>query len=150
MTPIQANLNSLMVPKTEQGPSSKRRLGKSPSAFRTISEVAKELAVPQHVLRFWESKFPQVNPMKRRGGHRYYRPEDLAFLHKIRDLLYNDGYTIKGAQKNLKENFTKIAKNDPQLAQHSADLSGNKKLDLQSIMAELVDIQNSLLNGLSD
>lgn len=80
-----------------------RRVGKSETAFRTISEVADELDVPQHVLRFWESKFPQVKPLKRGGGRRYYRPEDVALLRRIRDLLYSEGYTIKGVQKLLRE-----------------------------------------------
>lgn len=75
---------------------------KSPAAFRTISEVAGELDVAQHVLRFWESKFPQVRPLKRGGGRRYYRPEDIELLRQIRALLYEEGYTIKGAQKLLK------------------------------------------------
>lgn len=76
---------------------------KSASAFRTISEVADELDLPQHVLRFWETKFPQVKPMKRGGGRRYYRPDDLQLLRRIRDLLYVDGYTIKGVQKLLRQ-----------------------------------------------
>lgn len=80
-----------------------RRSGKSEAAFRTISEVAEELGVPQHVLRFWESKFPQVKPLKRGGGRRYYRPEDVQLLRRIRDLLYSEGYTIKGVQKLLRE-----------------------------------------------
>lgn len=80
-----------------------RRSGKSETAFRTISEVSDELDVPQHVLRFWESKFPQVKPLKRGGGRRYYRPEDVALLRRIRDLLYSEGYTIKGVQKLLRE-----------------------------------------------
>jgi DNA-binding transcriptional MerR regulator len=84
-----------------------RRSGKSESAFRTISEVADELDVPQHVLRFWESKFPQVKPLKRGGGRRYYRPEDVALLRRIRDLLYSEGYTIKGVQKLLREGGAK-------------------------------------------
>jgi DNA-binding transcriptional MerR regulator len=75
---------------------------KSATAFRTISEVASELDVAQHVLRFWESKFPQVRPLKRGGGRRYYRPEDIELLRQIRSLLYDEGYTIKGAQKLLK------------------------------------------------
>ena len=75
---------------------------KSAAAFRTISEVAGELDVAQHVLRFWESKFPQVRPLKRGGGRRYYRPEDVELLRQIRSLLYEEGYTIKGAQKLLK------------------------------------------------
>lgn len=78
------------------------RLHKSSAAFRTISEVADELDVAQHVLRFWESKFPQVRPLKRGGGRRYYRPEDVEILRQIRSLLYEEGYTIKGAQKLLR------------------------------------------------
>ncbi len=76
---------------------------KSPNAFRTISEVADTMGVPQHVLRFWESKFSQISPMKRGGGRRYYRPEDVEIIKVIRKLLHDDGYTIKGAQKLLKE-----------------------------------------------
>ena len=85
----------------------RRGAGKSASAFRTISEVAGELDVPQHVLRFWESKFIQVRPMKRGGGRRYYRPEDIDLLRSIRELLYTDGYTIKGVQKLLREGGVK-------------------------------------------
>ena len=76
---------------------------KAPEAFRTISEVADELDVPKHVLRFWEAKFTQLKPMKRGGGRRYYRPEDVALLRGIRLLLYSDGYTIRGVQKILRE-----------------------------------------------
>jgi len=76
---------------------------KSPEAFRTISEVADELDVPQHVLRFWETRFVAVKPMKRGGGRRYYRPEDVDLLRGIRTLLYSDGLTIKGVQKVLRE-----------------------------------------------
>lgn len=75
---------------------------KAQAAFRTISEVAEELGVAQHVLRFWESRFPQVRPLKRGGGRRYYRPEDVEVLRRIRSLLYDEGYTIKGAQKLLR------------------------------------------------
>jgi DNA-binding transcriptional MerR regulator len=76
---------------------------KSPEAFRTISEVALELDMPQHVLRFWESRFTQVRPIKRAGGRRYYRPEDVDLLRGIRTLLYREGFTIKGAQKVLRD-----------------------------------------------
>ena len=79
---------------------------KSPTAFRTISEVADGLALPQHVLRFWESKFQQIKPLKRGGGRRYYRPEDVKIIHDIKDLLYNQGFTIRGVQKLLRENGT--------------------------------------------
>ncbi len=86
-----------------------RRAPKSAAAFRTISEVAAQLDVPQHVLRFWEGKFPQVKPLKRGGGRRYYRPEDVALLRRIRELLHHDGYTIRGVQKLLKEGAVKAA-----------------------------------------
>ena len=76
---------------------------KSPDAFRTISEAAEELDVPQHVLRFWETRFSQIKPMKRAGGRRYYRPADVELLNGIRSLLYKEGYTIRGVQKILKE-----------------------------------------------
>ena len=76
---------------------------KSPDAFRTISEAAEELDVPQHVLRFWETRFSQIKPMKRAGGRRYYRPADVELLKGIRALLYKEGYTIRGVQKILKE-----------------------------------------------
>jgi DNA-binding transcriptional MerR regulator len=76
---------------------------KSPEAFRNISEVSDDLDVPQHVLRFWEGRFTQIRPVKRAGGRRYYRPEDVDLLRGIRTLLYSDGYTIKGVQKILRD-----------------------------------------------
>lgn len=84
-----------------------RRAVKSATAFRTISEVADELDVPQHVLRFWETKFPQIRPLKRGGGRRYYRPEDVELLRKVAKLLYQEGYTIKGVQRLLREGALK-------------------------------------------
>ena len=83
-------------------------MDKSPDAFRTISEVADDLDLPQHVLRFWETRFIQIKPMKRGGGRRYYRPEDVDLLKGIRHLLYDHGYTIKGVQKLLKMNGNKF------------------------------------------
>jgi DNA-binding transcriptional MerR regulator len=83
-------------------------LEKSPDAFRTISEVAEDLDVPQHVLRFWESRFRDIKPMKRGGGRRYYRPEDINLLRGIRHLLYGEGYTIRGVQRILKEQGAKF------------------------------------------
>ena len=74
---------------------------KASDAFRTISEVADHLDIPPHVLRFWETKFSSLRPLKRSGGRRYYRPDDVALLERIRDLLYKEGFTIKGAQKHL-------------------------------------------------
>lgn len=83
-------------------------MDKSPDAFRTISEVADDLDLPQHVLRFWETRFQQIKPMKRGGGRRYYRPEDIDLLKGIRHLLYDHGYTIRGVQKLLKINGNKF------------------------------------------
>ncbi|EUK18617.1 MerR family transcriptional regulator [Commensalibacter papalotli (ex Servin-Garciduenas et al. 2014)] len=81
---------------------------KHPGAFRTISEVAEEIHVPQHVLRFWETRFKQVQPVKRSGGRRYYRTEDISLLQYISELLYTQGYTIKGVQRLLEEDFSKF------------------------------------------
>jgi DNA-binding transcriptional MerR regulator len=78
-------------------------LEKAPDAFRTISEVAEEIDVPQHVLRFWESRFTQIKPLKRGGGRRYYRPDDVDLLRGVRHLLYGEGYTIRGVQRILRE-----------------------------------------------
>ena len=83
-------------------------MDKAPDAFRTISEVADDLKVPQHVLRFWESRFTQIRPMKRAGGRRYYRSEDVDLLRGIRHLLYGEGYTIRGVQRILKEHGIKF------------------------------------------
>ena len=83
--------------------SSGRRANKRAAVFRTIGEVAEDLDLPAHVLRFWESKFPQLKPLKRGGGRRYYRPEDIALLSRIRQCLYQEGYTIRGVQKLLSE-----------------------------------------------
>lgn len=79
-------------------------MDKSPDAFRTISEVAEDLDLPQHVLRFWETRFSQIKPMKRGGGRRYYRPQDVELIRGIRHMLYDQGYTIKGVQKLLRDN----------------------------------------------
>src|ERR671930_1466565 len=87
---------------------SRAAVDKSPDAFRTISEVAQELDVPQHVLRFWESRFREIKPMKRGGGRRYYRPDDVALLRGIRQLLYGEGYTIRGVQRIIREQGSKF------------------------------------------
>ncbi|WP_343031074.1 MerR family transcriptional regulator [Roseospira navarrensis] len=101
-----------------------RRTQKSDAAFRTISEVAAELDVPQHVLRFWETKFSQIRPMKRGGGRRYYRPEDVVLLTTLRDLLYREGYTIKGVQKLLRDSGAKALVNTVQERQERAEAEG--------------------------
>ncbi len=101
------------APGAESPEAAKARSKKAPNAFRTISEVADELHIPQHVLRFWETKFPQVKPLKRGGGRRYYRPDDIALLRRISDLLYTQGYTIKGVQRLLREGGGKLSDDIP-------------------------------------
>jgi DNA-binding transcriptional MerR regulator len=86
-------------------------LDKAPDAFRTISEVADEIDVPQHVLRFWESRFTQIKPMKRGGGRRYYRPDDVDLLRGVRHLLYGEGYTIRGVQRILRDEGSAVVQN---------------------------------------
>lgn len=113
-------------------------ISKSANAFRTISEASTELGLPQHVLRFWESKFNQIKPLKRGGNRRYYRPEDLEILKKIRSLLYEEGYTIKGVQrlfkeKNLKTDQTKYQ--NPILKAKKI----KKNLNKSSILSEVID-----------
>ncbi len=95
-------------------------MDKAPDAFRTISEVAEDLDIPQHVLRFWETRFAQIKPMKRSGGRRYYRPDDVDLLRGIRRLLYGEGYTIRGVQRILKEHGIKSVQG---LADNSAAVS---------------------------
>ena len=119
---------------------------KSASAFRTISEVATELNLPQHVLRFWETKFNQIHPLKSGGGRRYYRPEDIDLLRQIRGLLYDNGYTIKGVQKLLRNGSAKNApKAEVEKAAENRDPDGSNA-ELQSILSELRDIQGLLRN----
>ena len=128
-------------------PSSVRRQAKSAAAFRTISEVASELAVPQHVLRFWESKFSQIRPLKRGGGRRYYRPEDVTLLRRIRQCLYEDGYTIKGVQRLLREGQLKppeqpepvTTDEDPLPAPITLPLplAANHRADVKSLLREI-------------
>ena len=136
--------------------------GKSAAAFRTISEVAEELDVPQHVLRFWESKFSQVKPLKRGGGRRYYRPEDVELLRKIRALLYQDGYTIKGVQKLLREGQVKkqdlvsdaepkssepagaAKKAQPAAAEGGAALGAKQRREIESMVKELGQLRSKL------
>jgi DNA-binding transcriptional MerR regulator len=130
-----------------------RRVEKSPSAFRTISEVADELDVPQHVLRFWETKFPQVRPLKRGGGRRYYRPEDVEMLRRIRSLLYQEGYTIKGVQRLLREGGLKQEATaapdmgeEPPAADVGSQRPGLERLleDLEEMRAMVEDIRRRL------
>jgi DNA-binding transcriptional MerR regulator len=135
---------------------------KSPEAFRTISEVSKDLSLPQHVLRFWETKFAQIKPIKRGGGRRYYRPEDVKLLKGIKSLLYNDGYTIRGVQKVIKQNgtknillnenqnnnFTEIENDNMSHNNHSEvsnhNLSEIKRKKLMNVMNDLVMLKKKL------
>ena len=142
---------------------SKRTDGKSAEAFRTISEVAATLDVPQHVLRFWESKFSQVRPLKRGGGRRYYRPEDVELLQTIRDLLYDDGYTIKGVQKLLRDGSLKPKRQTARASESDittaapaketaagAKLSREQRRDLKGLLDELEELKSMLERALDD
>ncbi len=137
---------------------------KSPEAFRTISEVSKDLSLPQHVLRFWETKFIQIKPIKRGGGRRYYRPEDIRLLRGIKSLLYNDGYTIRGVQKVIKEVGTKkILRNEVENnsftdneintnQDESNDIShpnlgDGKRKKLMKVLNNLVDLRKKIDQG---
>ena len=135
---------------------------KSPEAFRTISEVSKDLSLPQHVLRFWETKFTQIKPIKRGGGRRYYRPEDVRLLKGIKNLLYKDGYTIRGVQKVIKENgtrniieqrqgnnnFTLKEKNNNTLVENKDisrhNITETKRKKLMSVLDNLVQLKERL------
>lgn len=113
-------------------------MAKSPDAFRTISEVASELDVPQHVLRFWETKFTQIKPLKRAGGRRYYRPGDVELIRGIQALLYGDGYTIKGVQRILKDQGVRfVVSNGRDKAAGSGVSISERTVDLEAGKAEL-------------
>ena len=118
-------------------------MAKSPEAFRTISEVATDLDVPQHVLRFWETKFSQIKPLKRGGGRRYYRPEDVELLRRIRALLYQDGYTIKGVQKVLRENGGPAHRAPGRMAA-GAGLSADQRKTVRDVLRELRALSEQL------
>ena len=126
--------------------------GKSDNAFRTISEVAEALAVKPHVLRFWESKFDEIQPVKRAAGRRYYRPEDVALIAGIKHLLHEQGMTIKGAQKHLKENGVSdvraLASGDKPKTENTAlaEISGDRRSKLEAARQNLVQAR-ILLTG---
>lgn len=142
---------------------SKIRGEKSPDAFRTISEVAGELDIPQHVLRFWETKFNQIKPMKRGGGRRYYRPDDVLLLRGIRRLLYDDGYTIKGVQKVLRERGVRAVVDAVREVPDGAGLAalvheampetlegdgaGDVRIQIKRVIADLTEIRKDLSGG---
>jgi DNA-binding transcriptional MerR regulator len=154
--------NSAYDEMSEETGMSLKAAKKAPGAFLTISEVAEELDVQQHVLRFWETKFSQLKPLKRGGGRRYYRPEDVALLKVIHSLLYTDKYTIKGAQKLLKgqskmqvlqdfsanNNMPKVASNDQTMTQsipgaaQSLGLSHNQKQLIREAIADLKELRD--------
>ncbi len=141
---------------------------KSASAFRTISEVSAELGVPQHVLRFWETKFTQLRPLKRGGGRRYYRPEDITLLKHIQSLLYDEGYTIKGVQRLFRDGRVKAGAKSkappPQGARAGgsaagvqvteaatqsaagAKPAGRVLADLRALLDDLTDVRDILRN----
>lgn len=131
---------------------------KAQGAFRTISEVADELDVPQHVLRFWETKFSQIKPLKRGGGRRYYRPEDVSLLKHIHNLLYTEGYTIKGVQKLLKgQGRNQIAaqveaeaaaEDQAPISEPKAQISGTVTFDKPQKVYNLNDHQRSALEDM--
>lgn len=134
---------------------------KAAGAFRTISEVADELHVPQHVLRFWESKFPQVRPLKRGGGRRYYRPEDVFLLRRVADLLYTQGYTIKGVQRLLRDSAGSVslpfAREEPsqqlvkeQIANRSSEELEQPASDLTGQAAQAMDNRPDSLTQSAD
>ncbi len=148
----------------EDGEENQGSVKKAKGAFRTISEVADMLAVQQHVLRFWETKFSQVKPLTRGGGRRYYRPEDVGVLQKVHHILYKEGYTIKGAQKLLKglskgqvaqlslqrlasEQHNEPQTKSPEKQTESAPVQGlttHQKAVLESLLGDLTDIRDSL------
>ena len=156
-------------PASAQGSPRARRVEKSADAFRTISEVADELEVPQHVLRFWETKFAQIRPLKRGGGRRYYRPEDIDLLRAIRGLLYDKGYTIKGVQKLIREGGLKLADGEvvpdiPMEGEEAASpaesvtghdlplfratLTADQVRDVKAAVGELTDLRDRLRRAL--
>ena len=134
---------------------------KSTQAFRTISEVSTELEVPAHVLRFWETKFPQIKPMKRGGGRRYYRPEDISLLKGVQAMLHVDGYSIKGVQKALREQGVRaIAERDDPVDADSVEnanpdigpAAGNQgaittaeRKELQAVLDALISLRAELV-----
>lgn len=125
-------------------------VNKSKAAFRTIAEVAEELGVATHVLRFWETKFPQIKPMKRSGGRRYYRPDDVELVRRIRDFLYEKRYTIEGVQKLFKEKGLKNLLGEEIQKDFFEETVPEVQLDLQSrefitsLIAELKEMRNEL------
>lgn len=137
---------------SDRNANSASRPRKSEAAFKTISEVASVLDVPQHVLRFWESKFSQVRPLKRGGGRRYYRPEDVILLKRIRDLLYHNGLTIKGVQKLFRDHGVKsILKGDggPGPSAGSGAKTVSDGAAMTTLIGELTELRDTLKTALA-
>ncbi len=117
-----------------------KKILKSDSAFKTISEVSRVLEIPHHILRFWELKFTQLSPLKMGGGRRYYRPEDIKLLTRLKELIYSDGLTIKGVKKLIKDKGIKAVLN-----KNNTDLILNDiNVDKTNLLSELKDIRNIL------
>lgn len=128
------------------------RSAKADDAFRTISEVATTLGVPQHVLRFWETRFPQLRPIKRGGNRRYYRPEDVALARALNRLLYSDGYTVKGVQKLLKERGVRAVIADATgevVADEPADAAAPHPAGTSDMLSDLRAIRDRLAAALA-
>jgi len=136
--------------KTSTSKASATKSKKSASAFRTISEVANELEVQQHVLRFWETKFSQVKPMKRGGGRRYYRPEDVDLLKAIHTLLYDQGYTIKGVQKLLGASKNKVLEKLNDLNEDEPILTSDIKTETPAPKAVKSEVKQELTSMLEE
>ncbi|MFK7903150.1 MAG: MerR family transcriptional regulator [Nitratireductor sp.] len=123
-------------------------MNKSPDAFRTISEVAEDLDLPQHVLRFWETRFTQIKPMKRGGGRRYYRPDDVDLLQGIRNLLYDEGYTIRGVQRILKEQGNRyvigVGSGEIELSESQAPTSSPDTETIESLEENAVQFESAV------
>jgi len=117
-------MSAIPLPREDDDHAGRAKPKKAATAFRTISEVADDLHIPQHVLRFWETKFSQVKPLKRGGGRRYYRPDDITLLRRIAHLLYTQGYTIKGVQRLLREGGGRLADDIPPPLQDDQDTEG--------------------------
>jgi len=134
-----------LLARSAVNPAAGRRSVKSADAFRTISEVANELEIPQHVLRFWESKFSQVKPLKRGGGRRYYRPEDIVLLRNIQNLLYKEGYTIKGVQKLLREGqVNRSGGNGAGYSDNTNSMNDAQRGEIRAIIDELTALKKML------
>lgn len=128
------------------------RSGKSPEAYRTIGEVSEMLGVAQHVLRFWESRFSQIRPVKRAGNRRYYRPDDIALIRRIRELLHDEGYSIRGVQKLLKDSGVKsvvegnagAAVAPPATGGDRRGMSSSQRDEIREVLSELREIRDIL------